>query len=100
MTSHREKYYNAYSMKSEKSIIVSNPKILGGKPIIAGTRISVELIMDLLGSGLEVKDILKEYPHLNKQQVQTAISFAASRIKRERIHAITNKNGELAFPTL
>lgn len=87
-------------MARTKSHIISNPKILGGKPVIAGTRISVELIMDLLRSGLEVKDILKEYPHLKKEDIQAAISFAAVRFKREEIHPIVRRNGELVFPTL
>jgi len=45
-----------------KSLITQNPEILGGKPIIAGTRMSVESIMELLSSGMEIKEILKEYP--------------------------------------
>lgn len=83
-----------------KTVIASNPKILGGKPIIAGTRISVGLIMDLLKTGLETKDILKEYPQLKKRDVRAAIAFAASRVKREEIHPIVRKNGEILFPTL
>lgn len=56
--------------------IISNPKILGGKPIIVGTRISVELILDRIASGMSVKDILKDYPHLTTKQIQAAISYA------------------------
>lgn len=56
--------------------IVSDPKILGGKPIISGTRISVELILDRISSGMSMKEILKDYPHLNTEQVQAAISYA------------------------
>lgn len=84
----------------KKSIIISNPKILSGKPIIEGTRISVELILNLLKAGLETKDILKEYPQLKKRDVQAAIAFAAARIKKEEIYPIVKKNGEILFPTL
>lgn len=56
--------------------IISDPKILGGKPIIAGTRISVELILDRIASGMSVKEILKDYPHLTTNQIQAAISYA------------------------
>lgn len=80
--------------------IISNPKILGGKPIIRGTRISVELIMSLLASGMEIKEILAEYPHLKKNDVKAAISFAGSRVKREQIHPIIKDNGNFIFPTL
>ena len=46
--------------------IAMNPKILGGKPIIKGTRISIEFILELLASGMSVENIIKEYSHLKK----------------------------------
>lgn len=60
-----------------KNIITRNPKILGGKPIIAGTRMSVESVLELLASGMEIKEILKEYPFLKKKYIQAAIDYAA-----------------------
>jgi len=45
-------------------LIESNPEILGGKPIIKGTRIPVALIYELIGLNYTIDDILKEYPHL------------------------------------
>ena len=48
-------------------IIESNPEILGGKPIIKGTRIPVALIYELIGLNYSINQILEEYPHLNKQ---------------------------------
>ena len=48
-------------------IIESNPKILGGKPIIKGTRIPVALIYELIGLNYSINQILEEYPHLNKK---------------------------------
>lgn len=56
--------------------IVSDPKILGGKPIIAGTRISVELILDKIAAGMNEKDILQDYPHLTSEQIHAAVSYA------------------------
>lgn len=56
--------------------IISDPKILGGKPVIAGTRISVELILDRVASGMSVKEILTDYPHLTDEQIQAALSYA------------------------
>ena len=67
------------------SRIIVNPKILGGKPIIKGTRISVEFILELLSSGMTTKDILKEYPHLKKEDIFTALDFATKSVKREEI---------------
>ena len=60
-----------------KSTIITDPNILGGKPIIAGTRISVELIMNFLASGMNVDDILLEYKELTKKEVLSAIAYAA-----------------------
>lgn len=54
-------------------MITRNPKILGGKPIIAGTRMSVESVMELLSSGMEIPEILKEYPFLTKKQILACI---------------------------
>lgn len=56
--------------------IVSDPQILGGKPIIAGTRISVEIILDKIAAGMSEKDILIDYPHLNAHQIQAVVSYA------------------------
>ncbi|MEK7077397.1 MAG: DUF433 domain-containing protein, partial [Patescibacteria group bacterium] len=66
-----------------QDLITQDPEILGGKPIIKGTRMSVEVILELLSSGMEVADILKEYPFLKKDQVQAAIDYAAKIIGKE-----------------
>jgi len=50
--------------------ITANRNILGGKPIIRGTRISVEFILDLLASDVPEEDILEDYPHLKKEDIQ------------------------------
>ena len=60
--------------------ISTDPDILGGKPCIAGTRISVQLILEQLALGDEVKDILDQYPHITAEQVHAALAFASARI--------------------
>ena len=67
------------------SKIVFDPRILAGKPIIKGTRISVEFILELMASGMGVEDILYEYPHLKKEDVLEAISYAARTVKHEDV---------------
>jgi len=57
--------------------IVANPKILGGKPIIEGTRISVEFILDLLASDVSEAEILEDYPHLTKEDIHACLKYAA-----------------------
>ncbi|MBP3956944.1 DUF433 domain-containing protein [Gemmata sp. G18] len=66
--------------------IVSDPSILFGKPVIAGTRISVELILEELGGGLSVDDLLREYPHLTREQVLAAVRFAAEAIRNDAVY--------------
>jgi uncharacterized protein (DUF433 family) len=53
--------------------ITANPHILGGKPIIRGTRISVEFILDLLASDVPDEEILEDYPHLTKEDIQACL---------------------------
>jgi len=63
--------------------------VLGGKPVIKGTRIPVYLILELPGAGLSIEDILKEYPELTKEDVLDAIKFASKLAKVEIIDAIS-----------
>jgi uncharacterized protein (DUF433 family) len=63
--------------------IVSDPNVLGGKPIIRGTRISVEFILELVASGGSVADIVRNYPFLTESQVRQAVLFAAGTLKND-----------------
>ncbi len=63
--------------------IVVNPRILGGKPIIEGTRISVEFILDLLASDVSEEEILEDYPHLTKEDIHTCLRYAARSYRNE-----------------
>jgi uncharacterized protein (DUF433 family) len=63
--------------------IVSDPDILGGKPIVRGTRISVEFILELVASGGSVADIVRNYPFLTEPDVREAILFAAGSLRND-----------------
>ena len=65
------------------SKIVVNPRILGGKPIIEGTRISVEFILDLLASDVSEEEILEYYPHLTRQDIHACLRYAARSYRNE-----------------
>lgn len=65
--------------------IIRDPNILGGKPIIKGTRISVDFILELLASGVSPKQILKEYPALKLSDIKSALLYAARVIKEEEL---------------
>jgi len=57
--------------------ITSDPEICHGKPCIRGLRYPVEMLLDLLGSGMSIEDILGDYPDLERDDLLAAISFAA-----------------------
>ena len=61
------------------SRIVVNPEILAGKPIIEGTRLSVEHVLGLLNCGMSHAQIIEEYPELNEESLQAVRKFDASR---------------------
>ncbi len=63
-------------MKELKERIVIDPKIMAGKPVIKGTRITVDLVLRLLAQGQMVNDILENYPHLKKDDILAAIEYA------------------------
>jgi uncharacterized protein (DUF433 family) len=65
--------------------IVCNPNILGGKPIVRGTRISVQFLLELLGAGMSISKILEEYPHLEREDILAAIRYAARTIANEEV---------------
>ena len=61
--------------------IVTDPAILGGKPIVRGTRISVEFLLELIASGATADDIVLAYPHLVPEDVIAAVLFAANYLR-------------------
>jgi uncharacterized protein (DUF433 family) len=62
-----------------------NPRIMLGKPVIRGTRITVELILRRLSQGATEADILESYPHLTLEDVRAAIGYGADVVAREEI---------------
>lgn len=66
-----------------KNFIERNPEIMLGKPIIKGTRITVELIMRKLAEGYKVEDLLKSYPHLTQKQIYASLEYVADLIANE-----------------
>jgi uncharacterized protein (DUF433 family) len=60
-----------------------NPRILGGKPVIRGTRIPVYLILELLSAGYDFKRILRAYPTLKEEDIKAAVEYATMILKNE-----------------
>jgi uncharacterized protein (DUF433 family) len=68
---------------STQSRIEINPKVMLGKPVIRGTRITVELVLRKLADGATHEDLLEAYPHLTKDDIQAAITYAADTLAHE-----------------
>ena len=68
--------------------IAVNSKVLVGKPVIKGTRISVELLMELVASGWTHEQILKNCPHLTEPDIQAALHYAAEVVKQEHVYPL------------
>ena len=67
--------------------IVCNPGILLGKPVIKGTRISVELILKKLAEGLSDKELMEAYPSLTREDINAVLAYSADVIAREEFIA-------------
>ena len=63
--------------------ITANPKILGGKPIIKGSRLSVAFILELLASDVSEEEILGDYPHLTRDDIHACLKYAARSCRNE-----------------
>jgi len=68
--------------------IIIDPQVLVGKPVIKGTRISVEFVLDLLARGWSIEQILKEYDHLTPEDIQACLAYASEVLKSERVYPV------------
>jgi uncharacterized protein (DUF433 family) len=73
---------------SWQSRITIDPNVLVGKPIIKGTRISVEFIIDLLAQGWSTDEILHNYPGIVIDDIQACLSYASASLRAEKVYAI------------
>ena len=64
--------------------IVQNPAILGGKPIVKGTRVSVEIVLANLRDNPNFEDLLRGYPRLTIDDVQACLAYAEAKVRRTR----------------
>jgi uncharacterized protein (DUF433 family) len=68
--------------------IVADPEVLAGKPVIRGTRMAVEFVLDLLANGWSEGEVLKNYPRLTPKDIQACIGYASALLKSERVYPI------------
>ena len=69
-------------------LIVSDPAVMMGKPVIKGTRITVELILEKLAAGETVEQLLEAHPRLTREDIQAALSFAAETLRSDVVYPI------------
>ena len=68
--------------------ITIDPKILVGKPTIRGMRISVEQVLHLLGEGLTPKEILREFPLLEEEDIRASVAYAHKLVSTEKVYRV------------
>jgi uncharacterized protein (DUF433 family) len=67
---------------------VADPAILGGKPVVRGTRLAVDFILDLLAAGWPETRLLEEYPQLRGEDIRACLAFAAESVRDERAYPL------------
>ncbi|MDQ3705486.1 MAG: DUF433 domain-containing protein [Chloroflexota bacterium] len=69
-----------------RPLVISDPAIMMGKPVIAGTRLTVELILEKLGAGQSIDDLLQDHPRLTREGVLAALTFAADVLRSDVVY--------------
>lgn len=69
-----------------RALIISDPEIMIGKPVVRGTRITVELILDKLAAGETVEQLLEAHPRLTREGVQAALAYAAETLRSDIVY--------------
>ena len=72
---------------SKKTRIAIDPKVMGGKPVIKGTRVPVQVIVGALAGGMTIPETCEEY-RVTPEDVQAALAYAAEALAEEKVHAI------------
>jgi len=67
--------------------ITINPKIMLGKPVIKGTRLTVEIIIEKLAYGETIEDLKRDYPFITEDDIRAALLYAAKRLAHEEVYA-------------
>ncbi|HSE58966.1 MAG TPA: DUF433 domain-containing protein [Nitrospiraceae bacterium] len=68
--------------------IVCDPQVLGGKPVLQGTRLAVEFVLDLLAAGWDRTAIRENYPNLTEERVRAVLAYAAETFREERFYLL------------
>ncbi len=72
-----------------QNLILSDPNVMMGKPVIAGTLITVEMILEQLAAGESYEQILEAHPRLTRETIQAALAFAAQALRADVVYPIS-----------
>ena len=75
-------------MENWQDRIVLDPQVLVGKPVVKGTRLAVEFIIDLLAQGWPDAEILRNYPGLTQEDVQACLAYASAALRAEKVYPV------------
>ena len=75
----------------EAKLIVSDPTVMMGKPVIAGTRITVELVLEKMAAGETEEQILEAYPRLTREGIRAALAFAAEALRADVVYPVSEE---------
>ena len=78
-------------MDMKRARIEANPAVMMGKPVVAGTRITVELILEKLGAGETIDQLLEAHPRLTRERVLAALDFAAQVLRADIVYPIPDQ---------
>ena len=73
-----------------RKFIESDPKIMMGKPVIKGTRVTVELILEKIANGESFEQVIEAHPRLTDETIRAAIAFAAENLRADVIYPTSN----------
>lgn len=74
-----------------RPIIVADPAVMTGKPVVAGTRITVELILEKLAAGETIDQVVASHPRLTREAVLAALDFAARALRGEVVYPVSGE---------
>lgn len=74
-----------------EDFIRSDPSVMMGKPVVSGTRITVELILEKLASGESIDQILEEHPRLSEEAIRAALEFASEALRADVVYPVRDK---------
>jgi len=79
-------YFKVWLLSKFLRRIVFDPKIMIGKPVIRGTRLPIEIIVEKVAYGASIDDLRRDYPFLKDEDVRAALLYAAKRIANEEVY--------------